>query len=163
MAANLTSLEIEAWLEGVVARLARYPKEDAAVGALEVLLFTGKLASFMGWPEVTLYERETRIGNGRCDYVLEHADGSLTLLEAKAEGDRRAIVAGIGQLFLYEASLPRYVRSVRKALATPGYGEADIAKACELAGVDFIPLGDVGSRFAKYNAILVNLRQSSHA
>ncbi len=154
---------IEPWLSGVVAQLARYPKEDAAIGALEILLFTGNLAPFMGWPAVTQYEREVRIGNGRCDFLLHHADRSVTLLEAKANGDRRAVVGGIGQLFLYEASLPRYVTGVRKALAVPGYGELDIAKACELAGVDYVPLGDVGARFAKYNAILANLRQSSHA
>lgn len=154
---------IEPWLAGVVAQLGRFPKEDAAVGALEILLFTGKLAPFMSWPAITHYEREVRIGNGRCDFLLHHADRSVTLLEAKADGDRRAVVGGIGQLFLYEASLPRYVTSVRKALAVPGYGEPDILKACELAGVDYVPLGDVGSRFAKYSAILATLRQSSHA
>jgi hypothetical protein len=154
----MNNSDLEGWLSSVVKMLRRFPREEAAIGALEILLMTEKLHSFMGWPEIFRVEREVRIGNGRCDMVLTHVDGSRTLLEAKADGNTHSIVAGIGQLFLYEAAYQLPGLAIRKAIAVPGYGSSDVVRACGLAGVEYIPLGAVEQRAEKYERILTSLR-----
>ncbi len=153
--------DLEIWLEGVVRLLRTYPRESAVIGAIEVLLYAGKLHEHMGWPEIVQIAREVPIGSGRCDMVFIHADGSRTLLEAKALGRSRDIVTGIGQLFLYEASYTVPGMELRKVLAVPGYGDPEIARACLLAGVQYLTLGAVETRATRYEEILTRLRHAS--
>lgn len=143
--------------------LRQQPREEAAIASILILLETEQLHRFMGWPAVRCWHREARIGHGRCDFVLEHADGSHTLLEAKAERDRTYIASAIGQLFLYHAGYTGRAPVVRKALAVPGYGDADVVAACALADVEFIPLGSLRERLQRYEQILAKVRQTTHA
>jgi len=151
---------IEIWLDGILRKLRQQPREVAAVAAIEILLFTGKLHGFMGWPEIARVEREVKIGGGRCDMVLTHADRSRTLIEVKADGHARDVVCGIGQLFMYEAGYSLPGLQLRKVLAVPGYGDPEVVRACAMAGVEFLPLGSLEDRLPRYEQILTNLRQS---
>ena len=95
---------------------------------------------------VARIEREYRIaGRYFVDRALFHADGGVTLIEAKDGATPREVVAGIGQALIYKAALERTGGHPRidTALAVLHDPDEDIARACALAGVVYLPLGSV--------------------
>jgi hypothetical protein len=124
--------------------------EAAATLQLRIMLWTGKLSQIMNVPPVERHVFEYRIpGVGIADLVVFHPGGGLTLVEAKGPEDCRAVAAGIGQLFMYEAGVrrqltragkpPPFVNRILCAPVTPE--EAQPAwEACQLAGVRFVHL-----------------------
>lgn len=106
-------------------------------GDIRALLRTSKISS---------YKFEYLVNGGRVDLALFHTDGGVSLVEIKGQGGVRDVVAGIGQLFFYEAVFaeskpkakpPAYIN---KYLVSPVFGgDAEVVgKACSLAGVDFV-------------------------
>lgn len=115
--------------------------EDLVILQLKIHLLAGMLPRILGVPPIRRARFEFQIGCGRVDLALFHADGSASLVEAKAGGPARDLVAGIGQLFLYETQLqaasPRSVRKILCAPAGSDHGSV-VARACSAAGVKFV-------------------------
>ncbi len=72
--------------------------------------------------EPVRFEREVRLPCGNADRIIEHADGTLTVVEVKAAGSRRDHAQGIGQVLLYAAAVraTRDVQDVRGMLVVGG-------------------------------------------
>jgi len=122
--------------------------EASGVLQLRLHLAAGKLADVLGVKPFIRHKFEFLIkGLGFADLALFHADHGVTLVEAKGPHCNRMLVAGIGQLFMYEAALranmggraPAYVD---KILCAPVTAEESMPtwRACELAGVRFVHL-----------------------
>lgn len=132
-----------------VVGLARYllpvrNTEEASVKVLRLHLFSGNLHRVLGTPRVTGHRFEFPVPGGRIDLLLFHADGSVSIVEAKAAGPVGLIAAGIGQLALYSALLPGVLwrqqpTTIRRILVATC--EPDIAavlmRACQQAGAEF--------------------------
>lgn len=139
-------IESSRWLDELnvptmVARLQN--NEDAAILQLKLHLVAGMLPIVLGVPAIRRARFEFTIGCGRADLVLFHADGSASLVEAKGDESIRDVVAGIGQLLLYDTQWTRSrPKTLRKILCAPVDGEkgAAILPACAAAGVAFVHL-----------------------
>lgn len=112
---------------------------------LRLALACGDLPFMLGVPAINRHRFEFSVDGGRIDLLLFHRDGGVTIVEVKSEGAATVIAAGIGQLCMYAAALPKklhksqqpaYIRRVLCAHAKPGSCEWLIA-ACDMAGVRF--------------------------
>lgn len=128
----------------------RYRSGEASVSLfIADLLEEGKFAETYSLPPIFHFEREMAVGRGRTDYTLFHEDGSVTVIELKAEGSQTEVISGIGQLLCYMMQIGQskgLTGPVRGLLMAPRPTEprtADfglIAKTCEKAGISFIAL-----------------------
>ncbi|MDH0157344.1 hypothetical protein [Stutzerimonas stutzeri] len=100
-------------------------------------------------PEVISAEAEFPVPRGRIDYLLIHADGSLTVCELKdgARG-KQHVLSGLGQCIGYAVQLGMAnagVPTIRKALVFSSWGKPDeellVVQACRDAGVIPVPMG----------------------
>jgi len=100
-------------------------------------------------PEVISAEAEFPVPRGRIDYLLIHADGSLTVCELKdgARG-KQHVLSGLGQCIGYAVQLGMAnagVPTIRKALVFSSWGKPDeellVVQACRGAGVIPVPMG----------------------
>jgi hypothetical protein len=119
--------------------------ERSVMLMLRLSLACGDLARMIDVPAITGHRFEFGVDCGRIDLLLFHADGSVSIVEAKAENRATTIAAGIGQLCMYAAALPSALHkkqrptTIRKVLCA----HLDPAKcailiaACEMAGVRF--------------------------
>lgn len=123
--------------------LAKYPDSEAGLEAACIeLCRSQELLDVMGWPPIARTFRQYRLGRGIADILLEHADGSVTLIEVKCGGlSLRDYCTGIGQL-TYQAVMAAshfQTHNVRKVLATPGPVPVDVVIACAGADIDIMP------------------------
>lgn len=122
--------------------------ERAVILMLKVMLAFGDLADALQVPKIAGGRFEFPVQGGRIDLLLFHADGGVTIVEAKPETEVRMIVGGIGQLCMYSVLLPAALHAsrrpayIRRVLCAPLAPEksVDMIAACRLAGVDFVPL-----------------------
>lgn len=122
--------------------------ESAAILQLKVLLLGGNLERLLGCAPITHHTFEYHLkGVGFIDLLLSHADGGVTIIEAKGPGTSRELSHGIGQLFLYEAAFRRLhdaqkpLAYVDRVLCAPAdVGSEPTLDACKLAGVSFLRL-----------------------
>jgi len=123
--------------------------EKAVTRLLKNLLWVGKLSEAWDLSNVLWHEFEFPLPRGKADLVLFHADGTISVVEAKDRLDTRQIVAGIGQLSMYavQVGFSRSNTGIRKILTVPVEGKSDdallIDQACRDAGVIFEPLGPI--------------------
>jgi len=92
-------------------------------------------------PGVDTVKKEHQLPAGRVDRLLEHDDGSFTVVEVKPSGSRRDIAQGLGQAILYAASMRSILndnRDVRPALFVSSDYDHEIAGACKMAGVAYL-------------------------
>ena len=90
---------------------------------------------------------------GRIDLLLFHSDASISIVELKAENRPSEVAAGIGQLCMYAAAIPRALHEkqrpavIRRILAAhvPVDQSIDLVCACTLAGVRFAYLPSFAS------------------
>lgn len=112
----------------------------------------GDIRRMLKTTKISRYRFEYFVGGGRIDLILFHADGGASLIEVKGNGSVRDVVAGIGQLFLYEAmfleSNPKTMSPayINKYLVSPvaGNDAQRVAKACDRAGVVFFQYAPFG-------------------
>ena len=92
-------------------------------------------------PGVNTSRREYLLPAGRADRLLEHEDGSFTVVEIKPSGSRRDIAQGLGQAILYASSMRSALndnRDVRPALFVSSDYDPEIASACKMVGVAYL-------------------------
>lgn len=92
-------------------------------------------------PGVSTSKKEHQLPAGRVDRLLEHDDGSFTVVEIKPSGSRRDIAQGLGQSILYASSMRSVLndnRDVRPALFVSSDYDTEIAEACKMAGVAYL-------------------------
>ena len=129
-------LKGEAFLSGLF-------RSILAAWKAEVQLFNGQV------PEIIRWDQEFALPGSRIDYLLTHADGSVTVCELKDGGlGKQAVLAGIGQLIGYAIQVGAAnagVSKVRKALvftALPSTeDEIIVIDACVAANVIPVPMG----------------------
>lgn len=120
-------------------------KDDEACIALMLKLHCifGDLRRLLGCAKIDRYRFEYPVRGHRVDLVLFHANDGISLIEIKGQNAVREVVAGIGQLFLYESlfreSFPRAPTYIDKYLISPvqGLESEKVDKACVAAGVNF--------------------------
>jgi hypothetical protein len=128
-------------------------KDDERMVVLIVrmaLMHPGAAERMFNCTKIERHRFEFNVGVGRVDLALFHRDGGMTIVELKANGETRAVAAGIGQLFLYESALPFAMKNkakpptyVHKVLASPLPPEKalHVMRACNVAGVRYAFLG----------------------
>lgn len=127
--------------------LAARDNEGAATEMLRLMLQFGHLESAWGIPRITGHRFEFPVHGGRIDLLLFHADGGVSIVEAKAFHNTSGLAAGIGQLCVYATlihdALGKYHHAyVRRILTAPIEPERSVTimAACEMAGVEFAHL-----------------------
>ena len=129
-------LKGEAFLSGVVRGL-------LSADMAHIRLFDGEV------PEIIRAEAEFPVPRGRVDYLLIHADGSLTVCELKdcAKG-KQHVLSGLGQCIAYAVQIGMAnagVPKIRKALVFSSWGRPEeellVMDACRSAGVIAVPMG----------------------
>lgn len=130
-----------------LARIHRLNGEARGVATLDWKLLTGceHVAQLLG-AEVQAIHPEFQIsGRWRVDRAVTHTDGSISLIEVKDCCSPREIAVGIGQVLFYKACLERTTSfgPIRPCLAALIDEDQDLERACSLAGVTFIPLGNL--------------------
>jgi hypothetical protein len=98
--------------------------------------------------------REFKIPGAFVDIVSFHADGSISVFEAKRAGlSLRDYMTGIGQLMhasvQFGMAFSITTRHVRYVLATPTATDAHVGFACLAAGIEYMPFGTI----EEYNQI----------
>lgn len=120
-----------------------YPNNESGLEAVCVeLCRLPSLADCMGWPPVSSIFRQFRLGRGVADIVIEHVDGSVTVVEVKRSGQSlRDYCTGVGQLAYHAVMAMSWfqARKVRKVLATPGPVPVDVVIMCAGSDVDILP------------------------
>jgi hypothetical protein len=123
--------------------------EQFVIEVLKLQIDFNGLESTLDVSKIDRYGFEFSLPNGRIDLLLFHADGGVTIVEAKAQSDQRSIVGGIGQLCLYAQALelmfrenpPKYIDRI---LVAPIADNIDlcvsIGGACKMAGVSLVAL-----------------------
>jgi hypothetical protein len=133
--------------------------EKRAVSVFDwmVAVSCDEVASKIDLSNVIRIAPELTIGSGRVDRAFFHKNGSLTLVEIKDCASQRQIVAGIGQVLVYSAMAERALSATRiiPVLAVLGEPDGDVKRACDLAGVEYIALGDV--RFLRFMSAVTHL------
>jgi hypothetical protein len=140
--------------------------EKAVILMLKLMLIFDDLHCAWGLPKIERYRWEFPVEGGRIDLVLFHVDGSVSLVEAKAQGSGREIAAGIGQLCMYAVAFPLALKNakrptcIRRILCAPIAPEKSLSlvAACNMAGVTFAHLGLVDYFKAQVDAI--NLQEA---
>ncbi|MCO7556186.1 PDDEXK family nuclease [Metapseudomonas otitidis] len=147
-------------LSQLIANGGRFRSAEAGVCQLvELLLQQGVFAHAAELPAVLHWEREYPLPRGRADFVLFHADGSITVLEVKKAGDElRAIRGAIGQVMSYAvqvgyARLPTAIRMM-VAADVPGADSLLMSQACAAAGVQWLPLGTMDEHERPWLALM---------
>ena len=100
------------------------------------------LCAEFGWPGVVNLHRQVHLGSARADILVAHVDGSLTLIEAKAEKmSAREYATGIGQLHHQRMLLAEWpgVRPIRMVIATTGPIPEALVSMAASSGVDIFP------------------------
>lgn len=130
-----------------LAAMHRKNGESRGVAVLDTMLHLGMepVASAVGNDIVAIKPEFAVAGRGRVDRAVEHQSGRLSIIEVKDSGSPREVVAGIGQVLFYKAMLERSSSwdPIVPMLAVLHERDEDIARACSLAGVTYLPLGDV--------------------
>lgn len=142
---------LEQWLieEGVVDGVNRLSNDEKAVVLqLKIMLAAGDLRRLLGVGKIERYRFEFSVQDGRIDLLLFHADGGVSIVEAKPETNPVSVAAGIGQLCYYAVALQaKYPKGAAPAymnrfLCAPIKPERSLLlmQACEIAGVKFVHL-----------------------
>jgi len=121
--------------------------EAAAILMLKLFLMFGDLEKVLGVKKIERHRFEFSVCGGRIDLLLFHKDKGISIVEVKAQNDVRTILAGIGQLCLYEVGIrkkmvrrpPKYINRILTAPIEPSVS-LHIMEACEIAGVRFAHL-----------------------
>lgn len=106
-------------------------------------IFDGKV------PEIIHWQQEFSLPGSRIDYLLTHADGSITVCELKDGGlGKQSVLAGIGQAIGYAIQVGASnagISKVRKALVFTALPSAEdeivVIDACIAASVIPVPMG----------------------
>ena len=124
----------------------RYESDESGVmRMLREFLDHHKFADVYELPPVLHFEQEYSLTRGRCDFVVFHSDGSVTVVEAKGSRELRNAAGGIGQLLSYTIQIGMarpgaVVRGLLVAPVAPGTEEARLLdEACRRAGMAFEP------------------------
>lgn len=147
-------------LAQLVASGGRFRNAEAGVCQLvELLLQQGVFAEGADLPAILHWEREYPLPRGRADFVLFHADGSITVLEVKKAGDeQRAILGAIGQVISYAVQLgyARLPAAIRMMVAADVAGADSLlmSQACAAAGVQWLPLGTMEEHQRPWIAVM---------
>jgi hypothetical protein len=123
-------------------------KDDEAciVLLLRMNCIFGDIRRIFKTSKIDSFKFEYPVSGGRVDLVLFHSDGGVSLIEVKGANGSRDVVAGIGQLFLYEAMFsqskpkakaPAYIDKFLLAPIT-GKSADKVDRACALANVKFV-------------------------
>ncbi len=137
--------------------------ESAVIELLKNILRCDRLAEIWGLPDILWFEFEFPLPRGRIDLILFHADGTISIVEAKDALNDRQIVAGIGQLCMYAVQVghSKPNNGIRKILTVPIAGKNKssllIDNACRNAGVIFEPLGTIKEHQEKNNEFVLGL------
>lgn len=92
-------------------------------------------------PNIISSKKEFQLPCGRVDRLLEHADGSFTVVEIKPSGSMRNQAHGLGQSIMYASSMRAELqdsRDVRAALFVAADYEPEIAAACKSVYVEYV-------------------------
>jgi hypothetical protein len=136
--------------------------EAAAIEMVRLMLQFGDLETAWSLPKIDRHRFEFPVKGGRIDLLLFHADGGVTIVEAKADRGLSDVAAGIGQLCVYatllqdalgKAFVPVYIRRVLAAPLSPD-ASVTMMSACRLAGVEFAHL----PTYAEFQTIIAPLR-----
>lgn len=126
--------------------------ESAVILMLKLMLAFGDLEFAWDLPKIIAHKHEFPVPGGRIDLLLFHADGGVSIVEAKAANSVGMIVAGIGQLCVYASVLPTALRKarpkyIRRILCAPLEPENSLVllAACKMAGVQLGYLTSYGS------------------
>lgn len=100
-------------------------------------------------PEIIEAFAEYPVPRGRVDYLLIHADGSITVCELKdGSKGKQHVLSGLGQCISYAIQIGMAragIPLVRKALVFSSWGRPDeellVIEACRTAGVIAVPMG----------------------
>lgn len=141
-------------LEALATARKRYGDDERGVEQSVIdLLRAHDLVAEMGWPDIAAIRRQQALGRAISDLVLEHTDGSITVIEVKRHGlHLRDYCTGVGQL-AYQGSMAALTYgtpNVRKVLALPGPVALDVVILCEAAGVDILPTPTPDQMVAAY-------------
>lgn len=126
----------EAFISGVVRVL--LSSRDA-----HIKMFDGQV------PPIIEAIPEYPVPRGRVDYLIIHADGSLTVCELKdGSKGKQHVLSGLGQCIAYAVQIGMAragIPQIRKALAFSSWGRPDeeilVIEACRAAGVIAVPMG----------------------
>jgi hypothetical protein len=104
------------------------------------------------------FAKEFQLECGRCDRVIYHADGVVTVAEVKAKGSRRDHAQGLGQVLMYAAAAreQRLSNDVRMALVVGGEKDIWLESACKTAGVSYINISNSVEILCEKYAIINN-------
>lgn len=131
---------------------------EVVVGA-QLLLGSTAFTDELGLPPMISVDKQVPTICGRIDFVIRHVDESVTAIEVKDSVDERELLAGVGQLFKYEAALKLSgYRSVRKALAILG-GQLTVGSLLAMSGANvmLIPLGDRERKASRWQTALAQV------
>ncbi len=100
-------------------------------------------------PEIIDAIAEYPVPRGRVDYLLVHADGSLTVCELKdGSKGKQHVLSGLGQCIAYAVQIGMAragIPLIRKALVFSSWGRPEeeiiVIDACRAAGVIAVPMG----------------------
>lgn len=131
----------------------RSQNNEACITALmQMHCIFGHLAGMLQTAPIASYKFEHHIGCGRIDLLLRHVDGGFSIVEVKSDSSIHNVVAGIGQLFLYEALLksaglaheaPAYIDKFLVS-TIQGVSAEHVRLACRSAGVNFFEYPSFG-------------------
>jgi hypothetical protein len=155
---------LEQWLidEGVVDGVNRLSNDEKAVVLqLKIMLAADDLRSLLSVEKIERYRFEFSVQDGRIDLLLFHADGGVSIVEAKPDTNPVSVAAGIGQLCYYAAALPsKYPKGkqpayINRFLCAPVKPERSLVlmAACEMAGVKFVHLAPIAVFKARIDAL----------
>ena len=127
---------------------------EAFVSGVFRVLLSGRASSMSIFdgevPEIIEAHAEFPVPRGRVDYLLIHADGSVTVCELKdGRKGRQHVLSGLGQCIAYSIQIGMAnagIPKIRKALVFSSWGRPDeellVMDACRAAGVIPVPMGD---------------------
>ena len=121
--------------------------ESCIADLFKIHCLFNQTAKMLQTSKIARYRFEYPVKGGRIDLVLFHEDDGISLIEIKSGHGAREIVAGIGQLFMYESmfmdsfkgkTLPKYLN---KYLIFPSISEITdsyVERSCEVAGINYL-------------------------
>lgn len=116
--------------------------ESEIADTFELALKAKASGKLYGLPEVKSYIKEYSVKHGRADFAVFHCGKNISIVEVKGSYLLRDIVAGIGQLHLYEVAFCEKWDGykVDKILIASCLDDQEviIGATCKSAGVRFI-------------------------